>query len=175
MVTIPCKQNIQSDRTNAQLLQASLSSMSALMALQLFSRLFTFSLNQAMFRMVSPKAFGTAAIQFELLLSTILFLSRDGVRNALLRAWPLATTDEKQVSGIPTETRTTQQDSSSTAITNLGFIPFILGLPLAVTMSYVYAKAVAHDTRSQPHFNLAIPIYATAAVVELLSEPFHNR
>lgn len=147
--------------------------MSALMALQLFSRLFTFSLNQAMFRMVSPKAFGTAAIQFELLLSTILFLSRDGVRNALLRAWPLAATDAKQVSGTLKETRTIQQDS--TAVTNLGFIPLIIGLPLAVTMSYVYAEAVAHDTRSQPHFNLAISMYATAAVVELLSEPFHNR
>lgn len=127
-----------------------------------------------MVRMVSPKAFGTAAIQFELLSSTILFLSRDGVRNALLRAYPQTPAiNEKRIS--PQQTWTTQQDLSSIAIANLGFIPVILGLPLATIICYVYAKAAAYDTRSQPHFNLAIIMYATAGVVELLSEPLHNR
>ena len=70
---------------SVNLLSATLSSASSLVFLQFFSRIFTFALNQALVRLASPQTFGTAAIQFELLLSTILFLSREGVRNALLR------------------------------------------------------------------------------------------
>lgn len=143
------------------LVQASLSSASSLMALQLFSRLFTFGLNQAMFRMASPEAFGTAAIQFELMLSTILFLSREGVRNALLRAWP--------------GSLSAKDDPHSASVTNVAFVPLILGLPLAIVTSFLYANIAGNDTRSQPHFNLAISMYAAAAVMELLSEPMHNR
>lgn len=140
------------------------------MALQLFSRLFTFGLNQAMFRMASPEAFGAAAIQFELMLSTILFLSREGVRNALLRAWPgrLPVTNEEQIS------RPAHATHAST-VTNVAFLPLILGLPLAVAASFLYAHIAGDDVRGQPHFHLAIVMYAAAAVMELLSEPMHNR
>jgi oligosaccharide translocation protein RFT1 len=140
------------------------------MALQLFSRLFTFGLNQAMFRMASPEAFGTAAIQFELVLSTILFLSREGVRNALLRAWPshLSAKDE-------TEATRSTEDARSASVTNVAFLPLILGLPFAIATAFLYTNTAGKDTRSQPHFNLAISMYAAAAVMELLSEPMHNR
>ncbi|RPD55696.1 Rft-1-domain-containing protein [Lentinus tigrinus ALCF2SS1-6] len=74
-----------SEKTKS-LLSATLASGSSLVLLQLFSRIVTFVLNQALVRLVSPQVFGTTSIQFELLLSTILFLSREGVRNALLRA-----------------------------------------------------------------------------------------
>jgi oligosaccharide translocation protein RFT1 len=160
---------MEPDGSNYRLVQASLSSASSLMALQLFSRLFTFGLNQAMFRMASPEAFGTAAIQFELLLSTILFLSREGVRNALLRAWPgrLPATNEAEVTRLAT--------SRLSAVTNVAFLPLILGLPLAMATSFLYANVAGVDTRSQPHFNLAISMYAAAALMELLSEPMHNR
>jgi oligosaccharide translocation protein RFT1 len=152
--------------THRSLVQASLSSASSLMALQLFSRLFTFVLNQSMLRMASPEAFGTAAIQFELMLSTILFLSREGVRNALLRAWPGRLKDESQVAHPTTR---------SSAVTNVAFFPVILGLPLAVATSFLYVNLAGSGTKSQPHFNLAISLYAIAAVMELLSEPMHNR
>ena len=60
------------------LLSATLASGSSLVLLQVFSRVVTFVLNQALVRLVSPQVFGTTSIQFELLLSTILFLSREG-------------------------------------------------------------------------------------------------
>ncbi|KIM26738.1 hypothetical protein M408DRAFT_180306 [Serendipita vermifera MAFF 305830] len=65
---------------------------SSLVLLQVLTRLVTFFLNQILVRLSTPQVFGTAAIQFELLLSTILFLSREGVRLALLRS----STDEKK-------------------------------------------------------------------------------
>ncbi|KIM90067.1 hypothetical protein PILCRDRAFT_2299 [Piloderma croceum F 1598] len=162
------QQSIQSD---GRLVQAYLSSASSLMALQLFSRLFTFGLNQAMFRMASPEAFGTAAIQFELVLSTILFLSREGVRNALLRAWPNRSSAKDETEA----TRSTTGDADSASVTNVAFLPLILGLPFAIATAFLYANTAGKDTRSQPHFNLAISMYAVAAVMELLSEPMHNR
>lgn len=165
------QQRIQSDGSNSRLVQTSLSSASSLVALQLFSRLFTFGLNQAMFRMASPEAFGTAAIQFELMLNTILFLSREGVRNTLLRAWPnhLSAKDRTEA------TCTTTEDASSASVTNVAFLPLVLGLPFAIATAFLYMNTAGKNTRSQPHFNLAISMYAVAAVMELLSEPMHNR
>ncbi|KAF8645628.1 hypothetical protein AX16_007710 [Volvariella volvacea WC 439] len=57
----------------------------SLIFLQASSRLLTFTLNQCLLHFSTPTSFGVASIHFELLLSTILFLSREGVRNALLR------------------------------------------------------------------------------------------
>lgn len=129
------------------------------MGLQLFSRLFTFLLNQVMFRLASPQAYGTAAIHFELLMSTILFLSREGVRNAMLRSLPI-----RKDAAAPSD-----------GVANVAFLPILIGLPLSAMASCVYASAAGYETRNQPHFNLAILIYAIAAIIELLSEPMHNR
>jgi oligosaccharide translocation protein RFT1 len=139
------------------------------MALQLFSRLFTFGLNQALFRMASPQSFGTAAIQFELMLSTILFLSREGVRNAMLRAGPRR--GHGGLEHLQGNTSLARRNS----ITNVTLLPLIFGFPLAILTSCLYVQFARSDTRSQPHFHMAINIYAMAAIVELLSEPMHNR
>ncbi|KAJ2797485.1 Oligosaccharide translocation protein rft1, partial [Coemansia furcata] len=56
-----------------------------LMGLQVFVKLTTFSMNAVVICLAGHKAFGVASVQFELLLSTILFLSREGMRSALLR------------------------------------------------------------------------------------------
>ncbi|KAF8797724.1 RTF domain-containing protein [Phlegmacium glaucopus] len=132
-----------------------MSSASSLMALQLFSRFFTFALNQALFRLASPSAFGAAAIQFELILSTILFLSREGVRNALLRVSAHADTNVKR--------------------TNMSFLPIIFGVPLALSTCLVYAHVASQEMQEQPYFNSAIAIYAVAALWELLCEPLYNK
>ncbi|KAH7927704.1 Rft-1-domain-containing protein [Leucogyrophana mollusca] len=149
----------------SRLMKASISSASSLVGLQLFSRGFTFILNQALFRLASPQVFGTAAIQFELVLSTILFLSREGVRNALLRAWP--SPDE------PNSTKLTSVDTVKS--TNLASVPALIGLPVAITTVCLYGYAASADTQSQPRFRPALWIYALAAVGELCSEPMHNR
>ncbi|KAF8626666.1 hypothetical protein AX15_004757 [Amanita polypyramis BW_CC] len=141
--------------SNDGLLKSSISSASSLVALQLLSRLFTFSLNQALIRLVSPGTYGTAAIQFELMLSTILFLSREGVRNSLLRA------SKDKMTG-------------NASVSNLSFLPIVLGIPLAVSMTWLYGIYAGEEVRSQPHFGLSIWVYSLAALVELLAEPMHN-
>ncbi|KAG7440105.1 Rft-1-domain-containing protein [Guyanagaster necrorhizus] len=131
--------------------QASFGSALPLIWLQLGSRLFSFLLNQALLRMATPSAFGTAAIQFELLLNTILFLSREGVRIALLRV-----------------------KKSGPSISNVSFIPFLLGCPVALTTCYLYIRFAGEETSSQPYFHSAVIFYVFAALLELLKEPMHN-
>jgi oligosaccharide translocation protein RFT1 len=131
--------------------ESSLSSLTALVGLQLVSRLFTFVLNQALIRMTSPEIFGAAAIQFELILSTILFLSREGVRTTILR---VKTPGPKEM--------------------NLSFLPLAIGAPLAGALAWIYVQNAQQSLRDRPLFNEAMAVYAVAAVLELLTEPFHN-
>jgi oligosaccharide translocation protein RFT1 len=145
---------------SSKLLSASVSSASSLVLLQLFSRLFTFALNQALVRLASPQTFGTAAIQFELLLSTILFLCREGVRNALLRA-------------APSSKR--QTDSSTDLIANISQLPVFLGIPIAIIAAVLYITASSRSTTSQPYFHVSVALYAVAAILELASEPLYIR
>lgn len=142
----------------AQLGQSSLANASSLVLLQLFSRAFTFGLNQALVRLATPQTFGTAAIQFELLLSTILFLSREGVRNALLRS-----------------SVKNKKDSNVALVENISLIPVFLGVPVSGLTALIYLQYASSSTASQPHFHLSVAVYAIAAIFELLSEPLYIR
>ncbi|KAL4065422.1 Rft protein-domain-containing protein [Scleroderma citrinum] len=147
------------------ILQHSLSSVRDLIGLQLVSRLFTFVLNQGLVRLASPRAYGTVAVQFELFTSTILFLSREGIRNALLRVWP-----QKRM-----HPQSKKDKIQAAQCANLATLPVLLGIPITFLAAATYMCTVSEDARQQPHFNLALFIYAAAAVVELCSEPMHNR
>ncbi|KAI1791604.1 Rft-1-domain-containing protein [Ganoderma leucocontextum] len=142
------------------LLSATLASGSSLVLLQLFSRVVTFILNQALVRLVSPQVFGTTSIQFELLLSTILFLSREGVRNALLRASAQKTAD---------------RDVTNPLVTNISLLPVALGIPTAIGSALIYLGSSSLTTSSQPHFQTSVLLYVLAAFFELLSEPMYIR
>ncbi|THH26816.1 hypothetical protein EUX98_g7368 [Antrodiella citrinella] len=154
------------------LLSKSLASASSLVLLQLFSRLFTFALNQTLVRLVSPQVFGTAAIQFELLLSTILFLSREGVRNALLRAQPTSHSGNKSHSE---EEKTANANADATLIANISLLPVLLGIPTTLLTTLLYIGSSSSQTSSQSHFRLSVILYAFSAFLELLSEPLYIR
>jgi oligosaccharide translocation protein RFT1 len=133
------------------------SSISSLVFLQLSSRAFTFVLNQALVRLATPQTFGTATVQFELLLSTTLFLSREGVRTALLR---------QQKSASP---------SSPNLVHNISLLPAYVGVPIAVALAVLYSATSAPVVRTQSHFHLSVSIYALAAALELAAEPLYIR
>lgn len=152
---------------DGNLAKSAVGAASSLILLQLLSRLVTFGLNQALVRLASPEVFGTASIQFELLLSTILFLSREGFRNTLLRA-PAANENSKG-EGAHTKDRDAQ------LATNIAFLPVPAGTVVALTVTAIYRALSSYATRSQPHFDLSVALYAFAAICELLSEPFYIR
>jgi oligosaccharide translocation protein RFT1 len=117
--------------------------------------------------MASPKAYGVAAIQFELMSSTILFLSREGVRGSLLRVKG-SVGDEKEKEW---KAKAKEQEQSSM---NVGFIPIFFGIPLAIITCLLYTRFASVEAKEQGYFGWAVLLYGVAAIVELLAEPMHN-
>lgn len=123
----------------------------ALILLQLFSRLLTFALNQGLIRTVSPSVLGTASVQFDLVSATILFIGREGVRNALLRSnSPLS----------PSERR-------------LASVPLLLGTVVAGLATTLYIYTSAPSTTSQKAFYPALALYVFGPLIELSVEKWY--
>lgn len=125
---------------------ASLKTGRSLVLLQLLTRVLTFVLNQSLVRLASPEVFGTAAIQFDLIYSTILFLSREGIRNALLRS------------------------DSNIALARL---PLKLGLGITGIIIGIYIYSSNGLTTSQEGFHPALGLYVGSALLELWVEPMY--
>ena len=149
----------QSQTSESSLENAALQSASSLMKLQLLSRMVTFILNQSLVRLASPAVFGTVSIQLELLLNTILFLSREGFRNALLRA----DVDNREKGG------------ETSPITNIYLLPVYFGIPVSLSASFAYRAYASDDTKQQSFFLPAVALYTLAAIIELICEPMHVR
>ncbi|WWD15858.1 hypothetical protein CI109_100282 [Kwoniella shandongensis] len=135
----------------------------SLVLLQLLSRLLTFGLNQTLVRLASPSVFGTAAIQFDLVCSSILFLSREGIRNALLRR------TTSRIASKETKEREERQ------IHALSIVPLQLGLCIATLITGLYLTTSDRATTSQPTFHLSLLLYVLSALVELAIEPYYIR
>lgn len=157
------------------LLSASLSSARSLVALQLLSRIVTFSLNNALLRFASPEVFGTAAIQFDLIGSTLLFLSREGIRGALLRSRRGNSDEgddgeeEKKMKEERNQGRSRQHDL------NLSLVPLPIFLTLAIVIVPLYLRSSSLTTTSQPFFLPSLLLHLLGYLLELLSEPYHIR
>lgn len=143
---------------------SSLSSAPALILLQVSSRLVTFILNQTLVRLTSPAIFGAANIQLELLLSTILFLSREGVRGALLRT-----------ESDPKQSKSSQPSGKERAKHNISLLPVPIGALISLAATYLYTSTASRSLKSQPSFFLSVSLYALGALIELCSEPLYTR
>lgn len=131
---------------NFESISSTLKTGRSLVLLQLLTRVLTFVLNQSLVRLASPEVFGTAAIQFDLISSTILFLSREGIRNALLRS-------NKNIA--------------------LARLPLKLGIAVATAVIGIYLYSSNNTTTSQEGFYGALSLYVGAALVELSTEPMY--
>ncbi|BFZ61181.1 Oligosaccharide translocation protein rft1 [Saitoella coloradoensis] len=137
-----------------------------LIFLQFFSRILTFGMNQLVLRYTSPEVFGIATVQLELLMITVLFLSREGFRNTLQRIGgsPLA---KPAMSGSGQVHDGTPEGDVQRVI-NLAYIPLPLGSSLAFLAACLYPRP---SGLAPPYFTLSISIYCISTVIELLSEP----
>jgi oligosaccharide translocation protein RFT1 len=141
----------------------------ALILLQLLSRLLTFGLNQALVRLAPPEVFGTAAIQFDLICSTILFLSREGVRNALLRAsGPVAHREDDPKGRMSAREAEMKEHALAT-------LPLYLGILISILVAGVYTYTLPDSTARQADFHLSLALYVLSALLELAIEPLHIR
>jgi oligosaccharide translocation protein RFT1 len=141
----------------------------SLVLLQLLSRVLTFGLNQTLVRLAPPEVFGTAAIQFDLLCSTILFLSREGIRNALLRL--KANNQEGARQGIDPRNAAAKEKQ----VTALAKVPLLLGSIVASFVCSVYLYSSGASTTNQRDFHLSLALYVASSLVELGIEPLYIR
>ncbi|CAG8624505.1 4890_t:CDS:2, partial [Scutellospora calospora] len=172
---VPATGSDQSESSNdiSQILSSSVSGASSLVVLQLVSRLATFILHQIVLRYTDPATFGIASVQLELLLATILFLSREGFRCALLRGGgDSIVVDNDNVS----KEKTVQADSekgSIQKITNLSYVPIPVGIITTFLACAFYIYYAPEETLSTPYYVTSVVLYGLSAFGELIIEPFY--
>ncbi|KAK9464559.1 Rft protein-domain-containing protein [Lipomyces arxii] len=141
---------------------------SFLILLQLFSKVLTFILNQALLRFLSPDRLGVSR-QLELLSSTILFFAREAIRLALQRQTTSPKPDIYRIEGGVVEGTVSGVAQS---VVNTGYIPFLFGMPLAMLLCvWYYFRGASKEVATLPYFKSVVVIYGFASLVELLSEP----
>lgn len=131
----------------------------SLMAFQLFSRLLTFALNNVILRMCSPAVLGVASIKLELFIGTILSLSRDGVRTALLRY---------------RSSRSEHEDEKLAM--RMSWISMAFSLVFLSVLMTMFRWNIPHelntDLRLRSQYQHSLSLYGFSALVEICGEPF---
>eukprot|EP01038_Epipyxis_sp_PR26KG_P012926 gene12926-17324_t len=133
--------------------------------LQFCQRLVTFALNQLLILLlVSPDLLGRAAIPMELLLSSLLFISREGIRMGVLR-----------------ENIINKDDLQS--VVNLSWFPSVLIGTFSVLFLLFKSLQWVNNNSNSNLFSIiysdqsdsiVISTYCFAAFLESLAEPFYN-
>lgn len=136
-----------------------------IMLVNVLQRIMTFILNQSMISWTSPEVFGMAAISLELLLSSLLFLSREGIRLACLRETALIPDDRQR-------------------IVNLSWVPSIILVSMLMTLWVFQSKINIFSKYSTPtltatsvleKFDVDILLmYCSGALLEVMGEPWFN-
>ena len=121
-----------------------------LAAAQAASRGLAFALNLAAARRLGPEAYGLGAVQFHLLTTTVLFLAREGVRRASLRAG--ATPGRR-------------------ALVGAAWLCPPAGAAVALALALVVQRWRGGGSLRGDAYARAVAWHGVAAVIELLSEP----
>ncbi|KAF9136748.1 Oligosaccharide translocation protein rft1 [Mortierella sp. GBA39] len=173
--------DIKSTNQASSILSSSVQGASYLVLLQFISRMLTFTLNQVLLRFTSAETLGIASVQLELLLNTILFLSREGVRCAAIRVSDDSAEEEEEEEG------TTSSDSKEKGkmrvaldseayrlqkLVNMVYAPIPVGALMTCLAVGYYLLQVTDESEGRiPGYKLSIYLYGISALVELLAEP----
>eukprot|EP00200_Dunaliella_tertiolecta_P006841 CAMPEP_0202376560 /NCGR_PEP_ID=MMETSP1127-20130417/7031_1 /ASSEMBLY_ACC=CAM_ASM_000462 /TAXON_ID=3047 /ORGANISM="Dunaliella tertiolecta, Strain CCMP1320" /LENGTH=263 /DNA_ID=CAMNT_0048974375 /DNA_START=22 /DNA_END=810 /DNA_ORIENTATION=- len=132
-----------------------------LLASQISLRLVNFGLNLLIARHLSPEAYGLSTVRFHLLITTIMMLSREGLRKGCQRF----KSDKVQQRGI-SHVDPWRVLSVAGLVVPIGILVAVCVCTAAVWLHSPAADAI-------PAYEQAVVIHGVAAVVELLGEPFY--
>ncbi|KAI7901104.1 Rft protein-domain-containing protein [Cokeromyces recurvatus] len=139
----------ETNKDEKSLLAVTAKGASYLILLQFISRMLTFLLNQIVLRYVSKATFGIASVNLELLASTILFISREGFRSALIRS-----------------------SKKPQTILNLAYIPTCFGVIITFLTCIYYLSTISEEEAFRfPYYRMAVLLYGAASFLELTVEP----
>ncbi|KAI8466551.1 MAG: Rft protein-domain-containing protein [Monoraphidium minutum] len=135
-----------------------------LMASQLAARAVTFGLNLAVARHLTPEAYGLSAVQFYLITTTILLLSREGFRRGCMR-----------VKGADAPAKGGRGGKGGGAsvvdrVLSVSWLCIPVGAAAAVA---VCAVALRQSPNADEAYRRAVVLHGIAAVLELFAEPFY--
>ena len=129
----------------------------ALLLGALGSRVLTFALNTLLLRYVSAEVVGFAGGEMELLVSTVLFVSREAPRLVALRA--------------PLDALSAGSGHARAQLVNLAWLPVPLGLALAGALSVYVASGSGGGRGGLPGERAAVLTYCLSTAIEALAEP----
>lgn len=138
---------------------------------QIATKLFTFLLNQLLIRFISPKVFGIAS-NLEVLLSTILIFSREGVRLSIQRT---DASDDKVEDEMGGKLSCNSRLGGLQSVINFGYLALLAGIPISSVLFYWQSNTqVFQLSKSQLlYFSYSIGIIWLLMVLELLAEPLY--
>ncbi|KAF8928512.1 Rft protein-domain-containing protein [Dissophora ornata] len=193
----PTSTTAASDQAST-ILSSSVQGASYLVLLQFISRMLTFTLNQILLRFTSAETLGIASVQLELLLNTILFLSREGVRCAAIRVSDdtdasnmtasdsaqnsqektnrdqrgISSSSDDSITNEGTEPRPGSEGYRLQKLVNMVYAPIPVGALMTCLAVGYYLSQVDDDAeRLYPGFRMSIYLYGLSALIELLAEP----
>ncbi|CAG8710964.1 1986_t:CDS:2, partial [Acaulospora morrowiae] len=134
----------------------------------------TFTLHQIVLRFTDPATFGIASVQLELLLATILFLSREGFRCALLRGGDdTSNVDELASPSAEKVVFANSRRGSLQKITNISWIPIPIGMLTTFLACAFYIFYATEETLAAPYYVTSVVLYGLSALGELMIEPLY--
>lgn len=123
-----------------------------MMLLVIFQRLLNFTINQLLMRKVDPDVLGLALLRCDLMLSTTLFLGREGLRLALVRQAP----------GSPSNVKDRQK------LVNLAWCSAPIGIILAIVVAIAYVHFNFEESSERKYTAM---LYCAGGAAESLVEP----
>lgn len=135
-------------------IQDPFSSAKYIVLVNILQKLISFGLTQCLLRITSPDIFGRAAVQLELFLSTLLFLSREGIRLSLLREHITANESAAQDNELKLQ-----------QFINTSWFPTII-LSIIILLGTIFSPT-SND-------KLLYVLYGFGAIIEAMGEPWVN-
>eukprot|EP00798_Chlamydomonas_sp_ICE-L_P020931 gene20931-27781_t len=136
-----------------------------LLASQISVRILSFALNLLIARRVSPESYGVATVQFHLIISTILLLSREGFRRGCLRF----------AHDVEAKNKDKDKSVDPWSVLSVAWLTIPIGIVVSICVCaiVVFMSGDATNGGERADYIQAVIIHGAAAVVELMAEPFY--
>lgn len=144
---------------------------------RVLSRLITFVLRLLVARRLNPDQYALSAIQFHLLTTTILFISREGFRRGCLRSnlgvrqGVPETGNENEAENVSEGGYLTEAETNAKIVT-VAWLTVPIGAALSVATCALVLWWQGADVVSSEYF-LSIWLHGLGALLEILSEPLY--